>query len=165
MSGWTEIYNFVSVFEEQAIKISRREMGDTARAFSKKVREIIRGQQYNLKPLSKSYLEYKKRTGLDPRILIATKTYVDKIRAKPIRKKGKIVSYTVGPPDGIHEPSGLPYRTLARIHEFGSRDKRIPARPVWRPAWSAFVRKDAKEAVKRVGREALKKARKKAFRK
>lgn len=150
MRGYERIVNFVEIFEAQVVDIAAEELEAAAKRYSAEVRGIIRNQSYNHVPLNQAYLESKKKKGLDPRILIATADYVNKIKAKRVKGAGKEVSYRVGPPMGIHKPSGLPYKTLARIHEFGSDDGRIPARPVWRPSWSAFVRREGKKVVRTV---------------
>jgi hypothetical protein len=160
-----EVKNFISIFRDQTVKVVSRELGKGARDFAGQVRGIIKAQKYRWKPLSERWLRYKKKHGLDRRIHIATKTYVKSIRATPRRRKGKIVSWGVGPggPNQIHTPSGLRFADLARILEFGSASRKIPPRPHWRPAWSAFVRRDskvlAKNAVRAAYREAIAKSR------
>ena len=111
----------------------REELEMTADLMVEYLREVILGQKYNWRPLSEEYLEWKKEQGLDDRILIATGDYVDSIQVRKT-KRGTGVQIQVGVPAGIHEPSGLPYRTLARIMEFGSSTRGVPARPHWRPA-------------------------------
>lgn len=60
--------------------------------------------------------------------LIATREYVN----EGIQRKGKYVTVRQG-----NHTSGLSYLELASIHEYGRRDKSIPARPVWRPSFEA----------------------------
>lgn len=60
--------------------------------------------------------------------LIDTREYVN----KGIVRKGKVVTVREG-----NHASGLSYLELASIHEYGRRDKSIPARPVWRPSFEA----------------------------
>lgn len=162
-----EVRNFITVFRDQTIEVVSRELGKGAKQFAEDVRQIILRQKYRWKPLSKRWLRYKEKHGLDPRTHIATKTYVKSIRARPRRRLGRTVSWSVGPgrPNQIHRPSGMRFTELARILEFGSRSRRIPPRPHWRPAWSAFVRRDSKvlsrNAVRAAYKEAIAKARRK----
>mgnify|MGYP001447643462 CR=1 FL=1 len=122
--------------------------------------------------LSERYLRWKKRRGLDPRILIATGEYVKNIGIEKVKghfrkekgKKGiilvkpedgkqadgKDVAYVVCVPDRKHQASGLNFRRLARIHEFGSVKAHIPARPHWRPLWKEFKSDGRKKLVKKI---------------
>jgi hypothetical protein len=169
------IQNFVNVFRGQMVRIADEEMKSLAHEFAETVRQNIYNQTYRLKPLSRAYLRWKRNTGLDERILIATGTYVKSIKAIPRLKTKKteryvatrpggprvlttiretrIATWSVGVPDGIHKPSGLPFTTLARIHEFGTRT--IPARPHWRPAWSATVRTKGREVIRTVKKRSM----------
>lgn len=69
--------------------------------------------------------------------LIATREYVN----DGIIRKGKYVTVREG-----NHASGLSYLELASTHEYGRRDKSIPARPVWRPSFAAH-REVAKKMI------------------
>lgn len=150
--------NFISTFGKEALI----KANDDTRAFAKEVakdaKAIIRQQKYKWEPLSEEYLERKKKLGLDERILIATKAYVNK-GIGSFERKGLIF---VGPKPGKHKPSGLTYQKLARIHEYGTWS--IPARPLWRPLLSAALRRSKKfrreynSAVRRAFNEKAKRA-------
>lgn len=88
-------------------------------------------------PLSPKYLEWKKRNGLDQRILIAEGHYVSEIKARRKNKEGEKV-IEVGLPDAMHPTANMPYKQLARIHEYGSAKRNIPARPHWGPMTAKF---------------------------
>jgi hypothetical protein len=109
-------------------------MQEIAKQMTEEAREILDSQRYNWEPLSQPYFESKLREGLDTRILIATGFYRDHIAWGMIGDK-----IWWGVEDVVHEPSGLPLRKLARIHEFGTAI--IPARPLWRPLLSKYLRK------------------------
>jgi hypothetical protein len=91
--------------------------------------------------------------GLDERIMIATGDYLESIGIVEIVRGGG-VQVRVGLPDEIATESGLTYDQLARVHEFGSRKMKIPARPHWRPIFklatkrSLEMKKDAIEEIK-----------------
>ncbi len=119
--------------------------------FYKYLTNVLDRQKYKWKPLSSEYKSWKEKHGLDTRMLIATGFYRDHI----IVKIGERTAF-VGLPNIIHKPSGLPLPTLAFIHEYGTKrrtekgERWIPARPLWRPAISVFIRKWNKEHKKNV---------------
>jgi hypothetical protein len=99
------------------------------------------------KPLSPSYLEWKKRKGLDTRILIATGQYLDSFK---VYRSGKYWVAGVEK-DRLHYFEGKVVKIgdLAKWLEFGTR--KMPPRPHWRPAfdyvskniryfWNAFIK-------------------------
>lgn len=69
--------------------------------------------------------------------LIDTKQMV-----KAIYRKGTTVSVK----DSPHSGSSLTNRELAIVHEYGTKDKGIPSRPVWRNTFRDF-KKTAKKRV------------------
>lgn len=154
--SFKRVRNFVSVFRTQVDQVVDEEMEESANSLADLVKSVLLRQAYTWKPLSERYLAWKKREGLDLRTLIATKTYVQSIRAVPRKRKGEIVSWGVGPghPNEKHGPSGLRLHDLARLLEYGTR--RMPARPHWRPAWSAFVRRDRKLLARNIIKRATK---------
>lgn len=160
LTGYKRVRNFVGIFQGQVEKMSVKFIKAGAMEFARQVRGIIRKQSYAWKPLSERWLRYKRKHGLDKRVHMATRTYVKSIKATARRRGGKIVSWgvTAGKPNQIHEPSGFTFKKLARILEFGSKRMRIPPRPHWRPAWSAYVRKDAKLLLRSLKKEVFKKA-------
>jgi hypothetical protein len=190
LRGYERLRNFVTVFERQTVEVARRHMKDLAHAYAREVRRIVRTQVYSWKPLSKRYLEWKRshsvvrrrhrrrfigiyRTPsanrlrnlgadvkpLSEKIYIATGDFLRNIRARERKVQGRVV-WVVGPSSGTHAPSGLTYRELARIHEFGSRAAGVPPRPLWRPSWSAFSRSQPRRVLRTVAKEALDEARK-----
>lgn len=155
------IRNFVNVFNTQVVSIARTKIKRAATDFANSVKMAFWQQRYKTtwQPLSERYMAYKKKKGLDLRTLIATGTYVRSIEARPRRYRGVIVSYEVGPPRGIHQPSGLTYRKLARLHEYGSRAANIPPRPIWNPAWQEFMKRKAGRVVREINKETVRYAR------
>lgn len=108
------------VAEAQAIGVEMRD----------DIRRRIEEQEFDHVPLDPEYKRSKERKGLDERILIATKDYLNGITTDVVMD-GQRAEIQVGVEDREHEPSGLPLHKLAAIHEFGTST--IPARPVWRP--------------------------------
>ncbi len=80
------------------------------------------------KRLSPKYLKWKKRKGLDTRILLAHHYYISSITV--YRSGG---DWVVGvKPFQKHPATGVRMEKLARFLEFGT--SRMPPRPHWRPA-------------------------------
>lgn len=92
---------------------------------SKLVKDWIEAQRFDHAPLSEGYEAHKAATGLDTRILIATRFYLDSI-GHYIDPRDPSVQY-VGVPDAIHEPSGVDLKILADWLEYGTVS--MPARP------------------------------------
>lgn len=139
VKGSRQVKGFFNTMPKTVVKVSGDWVRREARELRDELKAAIRNQEFDWEALSPSYLRKKEREGLDTRIYIARGDYLNAIvvRRKPVR--GKVV-YTVGVLPGRHY-SGLTYVVLARIHEFGSRKRNIPARPLWRPIWSRWVRK------------------------
>ena len=129
------------------------------------MRDGIRFQRFasfQTYPLTKGYVEWKVRMGLDRRVLISTGQYVNNIVYRMI-KRGV---YEVNVPENIAardhkgDPIGLTLRVLGAIHEFGSASAHVPPRRHWRDGIQHAERraqeaghKIAVEAARRVRRE------------
>lgn len=91
----------------------------------------ISNQTLKLKPLSRPYKQWKKRMGLDPRILIATGKLLDAYMVEPLRSgKGFVVAVA------RRKQKGVWLSTIDRAHEYGTGH--LPARPHWRPVIAKF---------------------------
>jgi len=124
----------LSVFNEELKLLINDENEKFATTILDIVKNAIKSQKFKWKKLSAKYLEYKKKSGLDTRIYVATGDYLDSIGLYTIGN-----FYYIGPrPNGKHR-SGLSYNFLARIHEFGYGNN--PPRPLWRPASSMVASK------------------------
>lgn len=119
--------------QEVGIKEARSILSKELEKLADEIKLALLRQTLDLAPLSPKYLAWKKRKGLDHRILIATGHYVSSIKVK--RKNNQ---WEVGVPDGFHPTAGMTYEKLARIHEYGSKKMHIPARPHWRPTIAKF---------------------------
>ena len=123
-------------------------MDETAAKITRDVRWGLELQTFNHLPLNPDYLAWKRREGLDERILIATKTYVRSIMVPDKQAKRRVPGldkfpdkqiWNVGPPDLLHVPSGMNMIDLAELHEFGSYRLNIPPRPHWTPTYQNHV--------------------------
>jgi hypothetical protein len=128
---------FVNVFRATTRPLMAEFGEEQAEEFVEELKFRIAAQSFGHQPLSPAYRRWKIRARLDPRILIATGEYLNSIMYRRIEDTpDNVVAYEVGVRDGIHGPSRLPYRVLARIHEFGAMRHgvpHVPARPHWRP--------------------------------
>lgn len=84
----------------------------------------IEGQKFS-RPLSPLYLAQKIRRGLSEQILIATATLMSNIKYRRIDWSQGFV--------GVNRKEPKKGYDLGWIHEYGSRDGRVPARPFVEP--------------------------------
>jgi len=127
---------FGSLFDS-ALKAKQNVSKRIAERVAELAKEVLEKQVYRSQweDLSETYSDWKERQNLDPRTLISTGEYLDSIKA---RVRHYPTRYFVGPdPEATHKDSGLPFKKLMRMHEYGFEDPargvRIPARPFWRP--------------------------------
>lgn len=133
--------DLVQRFEDAAREASERFLKMEAEKLTRELRDTILGQRLNWYPLDPEYLRRKTRQGFDPRILVRTKEYVESIQVFGPEEAPNGVLFRVSVPDEDIHNSGLPFRELARIMEFGRKDGKKPfSRPHWRPTWGVFVR-------------------------
>jgi len=146
---------FCAIFGQEVELKATQANKDVAREFVAEACKIIETQQYKWKPLTQRYLDRKIREGYDKRTLIRTQEYLDAI-SWGVTPTGRI--WAGVPPHKIHQDSGLPMFVLAKIHEFGTET--IPARQLWRPLISRFVRQKPKfgERYRKAIAQAMKRA-------
>lgn len=117
-------------------KFGNAPMLECAEYFIRNLKENIENQSFSWAPLSAAYLQYKKEAGLGTLTLIETRSYLEGLKVSTVEKTSNGYRVFAGAdPDAIHDPSGLPMAYLGSIHEYGTRDGRIPARPHIRPTW------------------------------
>lgn len=116
-----------------------------AEEFADDLKRIISRQVFAWVPLSPKYKERKKYLGLDPRILIATGTYINSIQAM----QNEDGTWTVGvPPTPLSPTTKYTLQDLASWLEWGT--KNMPPRPHWRPAmviWKTKIQQ-VKQTIK-----------------
>ena len=123
----------IGIFNSPSGVVTSERMSQiVAERFADKLKRIIEQQSYSWALHSPAYAQYKKRKGLDPRILIATGKYLDAI--KPIKNEMGVYEVTV--PSTPLGKGKHTLRDLARWLEFGTVT--MPARPHWRPAFASF---------------------------
>ena len=139
------VYEVMTV---EGVKIAQEILHEEGRLLAAKIQLNILQQLLPFTPLNPQYAAWKRREGLDPRILIANGDYVDSIKA---RKKVD-GSIEVSVPEGKHPQAGISYQILGAVHEYGQvrwqqEGKGIPARPHWRPSVQWWYRKRLDQTV------------------
>lgn len=129
----THVYkNFSNVVKEVQFEVFKGELNRVAHEAKRDLKKRITDQAFKWKPLSPKYRKWKEKEGLDTRTLIATGKYLRSIRVTS-KMYGNNLSYQLGTRKDTHGPSGMPYIQLAQLMEYGSRKRKLPARPHWRP--------------------------------
>lgn len=143
--------NLVANFERLVRKSASEQLEDLGGGLKDQVQALILGQMYLWVPLNPDYLKAKIKGGFDPRILVRTKEYVESITVYSLGNPSDRIAFRVSPPVGeaLHN-SGLTFVELARVHEFGDRQGRIPSRPHWRVVWLAFKTQQLFQVVKKL---------------
>jgi hypothetical protein len=161
--GWDGLIDLVRMVGALARTYCEESMDELAEEIYETVGENIQNQTLRLAPLAPAYLAWKRRRGLDTRILVATTDYVRAVQTFVPVKLAKSYqpgqtwplgnkTWVVGPPEGIHNPSGLSYDSLARRLEYGVVEARLPPRPHWRPSFKQKVTARAfKQRMKKIG--------------
>ena len=120
---WDEAEKWLAGLNRQMTEVAPILTRTLAESVASDVKEKIEGQRYAWPALVPSTVAYKKSHSLDPRILIATRTYVDNIGA--YETDG---GWYAGVPAMVL-PGGITLAALSSALEFGTET--MPARPHW----------------------------------
>lgn len=110
----------------------------------------IQNQDLHWAKLNPRYLESKRRRRLSTAILIATSEFMQSITTQMSSDK---LSAFVGVLRNAKRKDGEPGVLIAELHEFGSKARNIPARPLFRPTFAEIkpeVTDRFKAAIKEV---------------
>lgn len=161
--GWDGLERVILMIGALARTYAEEAMDELSEEFYEHLGKNIEAQTLRMAPLSPAYLAWKRRMGLDTRILVATTDYLRALSthvpvkiADSYQPKDKwpqgAKTWTVGPPEGTHRPSGLSYEDLARRLEYGVVEAKLPPRPHWRPTFSLMVTASAfKVRMRKIG--------------
>lgn len=104
--------------------------------FGLKMEEVVLNhiskQDLGWKPLDPKYLSSKVKKGLSDNILVATSDYFNAIQSWV--DKSKRTAY-IGVKKGKKDREGNEIGHIARVHEYGAKGGKIPARPLWKPSF------------------------------
>lgn len=130
IKGLTRIIKQVT---EEACQAAAREI---AKQGAKEAFEVIENQTKAemWPPLRPKYLKRKISEGYDPLMLVRSRFYLEHISWWKNRStgSGRQAQYKFGVRQAIHPDAHMPLGQLAAIHEYGTRDGRVPARMFWR---------------------------------
>ncbi|KKK89222.1 hypothetical protein LCGC14_2735260, partial [marine sediment metagenome] len=136
---FSKVRKVLSAVAQEVTECHIEEFAEAERASF--VREVERQNfdDFNAAPLKPSYRARKVRLGLDPRVMIRTRHYLDSIRVFRRKNSAQSVTFHVGfharalarDDKGRRVPFLLRY--LAAVHEEGSHKAHIPRRRHWRP--------------------------------
>jgi len=138
----SEFRGFINVLRTELELKPYQYTEEIAREIVAEAKSILDTQKYHWKPLQEAYLARKIRVGRDPRILIATGFYQEHINWG-YSPNGNL---WVGVDNIIHPDADISLVVLARIHEYGTAT--IPARPLWRPLLSKYIRRNKQFATR-----------------
>lgn len=103
---------------------------------------------FDAQPLSPRYAAWKKKKGLDERVMIATGWYIENIKVWKRKESGtRRTAFFVGFHKRVqardHKGRIVPVllSTVARVHEHGSVKMNVPARPHWGPQYKEMVKR------------------------
>ena len=130
---WEIAEKIVNRYSHFVKVLNQRILETVAETYYRRLITHFEKQDLSLAPLASWYAEWKAMHGLDSRILIASGEMLSAIK-KGNAKNGEVF---VGIKGGRkHKGSGLDVALLALIHEYGSANRGIPARPVFRTTLS-----------------------------
>lgn len=132
---WDKVGIWLTEAEETFDKFGDVPMRECAELVHDRLISNIESQKFSWTPLTQAYLKRKSELGLDTRTLIATSNYISGIEISEDVGFGGRVGVFVGPSPGATHISGLSMNVIGGIHEYGTSDGRIPARPHYRPTW------------------------------
>lgn len=169
-----DFHKVVQIVSHNANRIALTQIQGFASTSAQRFKRRILDQDFesfNATPLSPKYAARKAAAGLDPRIMVATRNYVEHIEVAPpqqleggaklvyigFRKDaqvrdmdGKVVPIHVGDITGL--------RALALVQEKGSEKVGIPPRAHWEPE-RARIAKDAVPVRRQIVRDVVHKSR------
>jgi hypothetical protein len=149
---WGRLNGFLSGFDRKFIAAIDRATGENIKLGERTVVMHLKSQDLGWKPLTDRYRRRKrrfKRGGrLSEKTLIATATYFKSITAE----KFSPFEGAVGVLRQARYQRGEKIANIAMVHEFGTKNRRIPARPLWKPSLEEITDKVLNNYDKAVNR-------------
>ena len=127
---WNKVNRFMRTMNPRFVAAMSKATSDNLALAERTVVHHLRNQDLRWKRLNRDYLKRKRRLGLSEKTLIATGTYFKNITSV----KDSPFEGAVGVLRTAKNRKGGSVANLAKVHEFGTRNKRIPKRPLWEPS-------------------------------
>lgn len=141
VGSWDQASDYVRKLPRLRALVGRELLTRVATTTAITVKEKLKDQAYPHSPLTDAYLEHKRKSDLDLRILIATQYYLLRIG---VYEDGDTIF--AGVPDETHVYSNVNLRDLSNWLEFGT--ERMPPRPHLTVEYSNLKVVFAKEMVR-----------------
>jgi len=145
-TGWTEFPSWLRGVSRALPNTDKRMLYVFGTMSLDAIHKRIKSQPKEWDPLKPETEARKLRLGLDPRMMLATQQFFDRLTIIQT-SKGRIF---IGATKKVHPPSGFRMRDIAAIHEWGTDV--IPPRPLFGPVTREMTKK-APQVFKRVLRE------------
>lgn len=125
---WRAVEALIRAIKTEAFIATQQSMSRVGLKAEAIAKTHMSKQDLGWKPLSPKYLASKVRRGLSDNTLIATSTYFQSITSWNNGQK-----VFVGVKKQAVSEDGELLADIAKVHEFGSVTRSIPARPLWQP--------------------------------
>jgi hypothetical protein len=129
--GFKDFARMIGNIAHDIEQISREPLRQLGLKGERLAKEHLQNQDLNWTPLNVHYLKRKQNTGkgkrrLSEKTLIATGSYFHSITSYTTAR-----TVAIGVLRGVRNADGVEIANIARIHEYGSKKRNIPARPLW----------------------------------
>ena len=128
--NWDKIGNIINNLDKDINASNEIALKKISLQAEKRAVDHMSKQDLGWKPLSEDYKKRKAKKQLSEKILIASSTYFQSITSWSDKKKA-----VAGVRKNVKNKDGVVIADLAKIHEYGSKSKNIPARPLWQPVF------------------------------
>lgn len=133
LTGFGQVKSFLSNLAKDIRDVQLEEMRQLGLEGEGRVKEHLQKQDLDWAPLQDATLKRKTspaqgKQRLSEKKLIATTTYFRNITSWASGSR-----VFIGVKRGVRNASGASVGMIARVHEFGSKKRNIPARPLWQP--------------------------------
>lgn len=150
---WNRVRNVISHIGAEMLAAQRLSLQRFALKAEGTAKLHISSQDLGWRPLKARTIAEKAKKGYSSKILVASSTYFQSITSWVDGNTA-----LAGVKRGVRESNQTEVGDLARMLEFGSSVKKIPARPLWQPTfeetvkWTIAENNPAKIAVERLRR-------------
>lgn len=130
--NWSGVRNLASNLNSDILDENEKTLKQVALKAEGIAVKHLQKQDLKWRPLTPAYLSWKARNRLSTKILIATSTMFQSISTEISGTKTLMKAF-IGVSKKIKDEDGNVVADIAKIHEFGSLKRGMPARPLWLP--------------------------------